>query len=143
LQARKEKGNKYSLVVVAEGAIPKDGEISALGKSPDGTVRLGGIGHKLGEHLSDLTGLEVRVMVVGHIQRGGSPTEYDRILGLRYGEAAVHLVANGDFGKMVALRGTAIKGVPITEAIGQTKKVFPNGTLVKVARSMGINFGDE
>ena len=143
LLERKEKGNKYSIIAVAEGAIPKGGEMSALGKAPDGTIRLGGIGHKLGERLSDLTGLEIRVMVVGHIQRGGSPTEFDRILGLRYGEAAVHLLANGDYGKMVALRGTAIKGVPITDAIGQTKKVFPNGTMVKVARSMGICFGDE
>jgi 6-phosphofructokinase 1 len=143
LKDRAEKGDKYSIVVVAEGAIPKGGEMSAVGRSADGTVHLGGIGHKVGKALENLTGLETRVMVVGHIQRGGSPTEFDRILASRYGEASVHLVANGEFGKMVALRGTAIKAVPIQEAIGETKKVYPSGTLVKVARSLGICFGDE
>lgn len=142
LVERVEKHDKYSIVVVAEGAVPKSGEMSVIGKSADGTIKLGGIGNKVGSALSELTGLEVRVTVVGHIQRGGSPSEFDRILGTRYGEAAVELIANGEFGKMVALRGTAIKGVPITEAIGKTKKVFPNGTLVKVARSVGIYFGD-
>jgi 6-phosphofructokinase 1 len=101
------------------------------------------MGQKVGDALGKLSGLETRVLVVGHIQRGGSPTQFDRILGSRYGESAVELIANGEFGKMVALRGTAIKGVLITEALGETKKVFPNGTLVKVARSLGITFGDE
>jgi len=143
LKQRVEGGDKYSIVVVAEGAVPKAGEISAVGKSPDGTVHLGGIGLKVGKALEELTGLETRVLVVGHIQRGGSPTEFDRILASRYGEASVELIANGEFGKMVALRGTAIKGVPITEALAETKKVYANGTLVKVARSLGICFGDE
>jgi 6-phosphofructokinase 1 len=143
LMERMERGDKYSIMVVAEGAIPKEGEMSAIGKKPDGTVILGGMGQKVGEALSDATELDIRVLVLGHLQRGGSPSEFDRILGTRYGEAATHLIAKGEFGKMVALRGTAIKGVPITEAIGETKKVFPNGTLVKVARSMGISFGDK
>ena len=143
IKERGEKGHKYSIVVVAEGAIPKGGEMSMMGKSPDGTIHLGGMGQKVGDALTKLTGLETRVLVVGHIQRGGSPTQFDRILGSRYGESAVGLIANGEFGKMVALRGTAIKGVLITEALGETKKVFPNGTLVKVARSLGITFGDE
>ena len=142
LKRRQEGGHNYSLVVVAEGAIPEGGSMSMLDKSPDGTVRLGGIGQKLGSAIQDRTGIETRVMIVGHIQRGGSPTEFDRILGTRYGEAAANLIARREFGKMVALRGTAIVGVPITEAIGETKKIFPEGTLVKVARSMGISFGD-
>jgi 6-phosphofructokinase 1 len=142
LKKRQESGHHYSLVVAAEGAIPEGGSMSMLDKSPDGTVRLGGIGQKLGSAIQDRTGIETRVMIVGHIQRGGSPTEFDRILGTRYGEAAVQLIARREFGKMVALRGTAIVGVPITEAIGETKKIFPEGTLVKVARSMGISFGD-
>jgi 6-phosphofructokinase len=143
LKTRMEKGNKYSIVVVAEGANPKDdGQGSIVGKRPDGTVLLGGMGQKVGSALSELTGLEVRVLVLGHLQRGGSPSEFDRILGTRYGEAATHLIATREFGKMVALRGTAIKAIPITEAIGETKKVYPEGTLVKVARSMGICFGD-
>ena len=100
------------------------------------------MGQKVGSALEEITGLETRVVVLGHLQRGGAPSEFDRILGTRYGEAATHLIAKEEFGKMVALRGTAIIGVPITEAIGQTKQVYPDGTLVKVARSMGICFGD-
>ena len=143
LRHRMERGNKYSIVVVAEGANPKEGDVSSIvGKRPDGTVLLGGMGQKIGAALADQTGLEIRVLVLGHLQRGGSPSEFDRILGTRYGEAATRLIANRDFGKMVALRGTAIKAVPIKEAIGETKKVSPEGTLVKVARSMGICFGD-
>ncbi|MFO8056076.1 MAG: ATP-dependent 6-phosphofructokinase [bacterium] len=138
----RERGDKYSIVVVAEGAAPEGGEISAVGKKADGTVLLGGIGHKLGDALGEATGLDVRVLVLGHLQRGGSPTEFDRILGTRYGEAATQLIGEGKFGNMVALKGTAIQGVPISEAIGETKKVYPNGTLVKVARAMGVSFGD-
>lgn len=143
LKERGEQGDQYSIMVVAEGAIPKEGEMSTLGKSPDGTVLLGGMGQKVGSALSDMIGLDIRVLVLGHLQRGGSPTEFDRILGTRYGEAATHLIAKKDFGKMVALRGTAIKSVPITEATGKAKQVYPDGTLVKVARSMGICFGDK
>lgn len=143
LKARMDKGHKYSIVVVAEGAVSKQGDMVTHGKSADGTVHLGGIGHKIGDELAKLSGLETRVLVVGHIQRGGSPTQFDRILGSRYGESAVELIANGEFGKMVALRGTAIKPVLITEALGETKKVFPNGTIVRVARSLGICFGDQ
>ncbi|UCD85366.1 MAG: 6-phosphofructokinase [Deltaproteobacteria bacterium] len=143
LKERRKQGDQYSIIVVAEGAVPKEGEMSMLGKRPDGTVLLGGMGQKVGSALSDMTGVDIRVLVLGHLQRGGSPTEFDRILGTRYGEAATHLIAENDFGKMVALRGTAIKGVPITEAIGQTKQVYPDGTMVKVARSMGICFGDK
>jgi ATP-dependent phosphofructokinase / diphosphate-dependent phosphofructokinase len=142
LNDRREHGDKYSIIVVAEGAIPKGGTESAMGKKPDGTIVLGGIGHKVGDALSDLTKLEVRTLVLGHLQRGGSPTEFDRILGSRYGEAAVRLIAKGQFGYMVALKGTAITAVPIQEAVGETKKIYPEGTLVKVARSLGICFGD-
>lgn len=139
---RYENGQKYSIVVVAEGAVPKEGEASIIGHSADGTVHLGGIADKIGRKLGELTEQETRVTVVGHIQRGGAPSAFDRILATRFGESAVQLLAKGEFGKMVALKGTAIVGVPIPDAIGEPKKVFPNGTLVKVARSMGISFGD-
>jgi len=142
LEERNQRGDKFSIVVVAEGAVPRGGEMSKVGKKADGTVLLGGMGQKVGSALEEITGLETRVVVLGHLQRGGAPSEFDRILGTRYGEAATHLIAKEEFGKMVALRGTAIIGVPITEAIGQTKQVYPDGTLVKVARSMGICFGD-
>jgi phosphofructokinase-like protein len=143
IRERRERGDKYSIVVVAEGAKPEGGTESRIDESPDGTVRLGGIGTKLGQAIQERTGIETRVMVVGHIQRGGSPSEFDRILGSRYGEAAVELIERREFGKMVALKGTAIVPVPITEALGELKKIYPDGTLVKVARNLGISFGDE
>jgi 6-phosphofructokinase 1 len=139
---RRARGDKYSIVVVAEGAIPKGGEMAALGRKPDGTIILGGMGQKVAEALSERTGLEIRTLVLGHLQRGGSATQFVRILARRFGEAAVRLIAEGKFGHMVALKGTAITSVPIAEAIGETKKVFPEGTLVKVARSLGVSFGD-
>lgn len=142
LLERRKNGDLYSIVVVAEGAKPAGGEASVIGKAADGTVRLGGIAHKLGAAIQERSGIETRVMVVGHIQRGGSPSEFDRILATRYGEAAVNLISNGEFGKMVALKGTAIIAVSIKDAIGKNKQVYPEGTLVKVARSMGISFGD-
>jgi len=86
--------------------------------------------------------LECRVVVVGHIQRGGSPTEFDRVLATRYGEAAVRLIADRKFGFMTSLQGTSIQAVPISEAVGESKRVHPDGTLVRVARSLGISFGD-
>jgi len=143
LLQRWESKHKYSLVVVAEGAVPAGGETNVIDRSPDGTVRLGGVAHRLAEVVKERTKLDVRVMVMGHIQRGGSPTEFDRILGTRYGEAVTHMIARGEFGKMVALRGTAILSVDLSEAVGRNKLVYPDGTLVKAARSMGIFFGDE
>jgi len=143
LLERWERGDKYSIVVVAEGAAPAGGETNVIDRSPDGTVRLGGVAHRLAAVVTERTELDVRVMVLGHVQRGGAPTEFDRILATRYGEAAVQMIAKGEFGRMVALKGTAIISVDLEEAIGSNKQVFPNGTLVKVARSMGISFGDE
>jgi ATP-dependent phosphofructokinase / diphosphate-dependent phosphofructokinase len=85
---------------------------------------------------------EVRVSVLGHIQRGGTPTAFDRILATRFGVAAVDLIAEGGFGKMVCLRNARIEAVDITEAIGQLKTVDPKGQLVQTAKSIGISFGD-
>jgi 6-phosphofructokinase 1 len=88
------------------------------------------------------TGKDVRVTVLGHIQRGGSPSPFDRILSTRFGAEAVELIARGDFGKMVALRGTRIATVDIAEAIGTMKRVNPEGELVRVAKAIGVCFGD-
>jgi len=142
LLKRWEENHRYSLVVVAEGAKAKGKGAAVIDRAPDGTVRLGGIADQLAATIRDRTELDVRVVVVGHIQRGGSPTEYDRILATRYGEAATHMIAEGKFGKMVALRGTAIVPVDLEEAVGRNKLVYPDGTLVKAARSMGVSFGD-
>ena len=109
--------------------------------SPD-PVRLGGIGNYVAEQLSCLTCLETRVTVLGHVQRGGSPTPYDRILSTRYGVAAVELAQAEKFGMMVSLQGDTITAVPIEEAVGKLKNVPPEGELVRVAKSIGVEFGE-
>jgi len=141
---RKQAGKKSSIVVVAEGAKPKGGEMvvaKVVKDSPD-PLRLGGIGNKIGEEIERRTGIETRTTVLGHLQRGGSPTPYDRILGTRFGVEAVRQVVAGNFGTMVALRGSDIIAVPIHEAIGKLRKVDPDGELVNIAREVGTTFGD-
>lgn len=141
---RKSRGKSFSIIVVAEGAKPLGGEM-VVGKmvkdSPD-PVRLGGIGNYVAQQLESLTCLETRVTVLGHVQRGGSPTPYDRILSTRYGVAAVELAQAEKFGMMVSLQGDTITAVPIEEAVGKLKNVPPEGELVRVAKSIGVEFGD-
>ena len=102
--------------------------------------RLGGIGYLVGNMIADCLGVDVRVTVLGHLQRGGQPTPRDRWLATRFGSAAVHLVAQEQWGQMVALRGTEMVAVPMTEA-AQIKYVDPNGDMVQMARDLGIVFG--
>lgn len=141
---RKQRGKKSSIVVVAEGAKPKGGEVVVARVVKDSTdpLRLGGIGNKVGEEIEKRTGIETRTTVLGHVQRGGSPTPYDRILGTRFGVEAVRQVVAGNFGTMVALRGADIVAVPIQEAVGQLRRVDPKGELDKIAREVGTSFGD-
>ncbi len=140
---RKKKGSKFSIVVVAEGAYPKNGR-KLYEKEPgaDGSPgRLGGIGRWVGERISFCTHIETRVAVLGHLQRGGTPTTFDRILATRFGVEAVNLIANGDFGKMVCLKGRKIKSVSLKQAIKKLKLVDPEGQVVKTAESLGISMG--
>lgn len=144
LMERKNAGKSFSIVVVAEGAKPKDGDVvvsKVVKDSPD-PVRLGGIGNKVADELEKLTGIETRVTVLGHLQRGGRPVPYDRILSTRYGVAAVELVSEEKFGSMVSLQGNKITAVPIEEAVGRLKTVDPDGELVRIAKSIGVGFGD-
>ncbi len=126
LRARYEKGKKFSIVVVAEGARP-EGMEEAITQSAMtdefGHVTLGGVGTFLREELEKRLGMEARVTVLGHVQRGGTPTAHDRVLATRFGVAAVGLVEEKDFGKMVALRGTDIIAVPLKEAVADLKTV--------------------
>jgi ATP-dependent phosphofructokinase / diphosphate-dependent phosphofructokinase len=139
----RQRTEGYSIVIIAEAAHLTGADANILSRAPDGTPRLGGIAHQLASLIADQTAsLECRVVVVGHIQRGGSPTEYDRVLATRYGEAAVRLVSERKFGHMTSLQGLAITAVPIADAVGEPKRVRPDGTLVRVARSLGISFGD-
>ena len=125
LKKRHEHGKNFSIVVVAEGATLKnDKEILSTEKLDEfGHVRLGGIGHALGELIEKKTGFETRVTVLGHIQRGGSPTAFDRVLGTRFGVKAVELVKEGRFGEMVSLKGNKIVSVSIEKAVGTLKTV--------------------
>lgn len=146
INRRKEIGKDFSVIVVAEGAKPKDGEMviqSIVEGSPD-PIRLGGIGNKVAMELQELCGNESRATILGHLQRGGSPSSTDRILSSRYGIAAVELAEQGLFGNMVTLKGTEMSYDSLEHVIGQvTKNVEPDSEMVKTAKSLGIVFGDE
>lgn len=134
---RKRLGRWFSIVVVAEGAKPISGEPTYVeGK------RLGGIGHTVAEELSRLTGFESRCTVLGHLQRGGIPTPYDRILATRLGNHAVDLVEAGEWNRMVVIRNDVVTSIPLEEAVGATRGVDPDHDLVRTARGIGIVFGD-
>jgi phosphofructokinase-like protein len=134
-------GKDYAIVVVAEGAKPVGGEITVIEKGPM-EVRLGGIGKKVADEIRKRTGKETRDIVLGHLQRGGAPTTFDRLLSLRFGTAAVRFIEAGKFGTTVALRSTEILAVPVEKAIGQMKSVSLNSDIILTARSLGISFGD-
>ncbi len=125
IQKRHDRGKTFSIVVVAEGAKLSDESHVLQSEQRDafGHVRLGGIGIVLGDEIEKRTGFETRVTVLGHVQRGGSPTAFDRVLGTRFGIAAIDLVYAGDFGNMVALRGTNIVPVPLKDAVSKLRTV--------------------
>jgi len=139
---RNKRGSKFSIIVVAEGAVPKGGKISLIEKGGKGkSDRLGGIGNAVGHQISKKTDVDVRVTVLGHLQRGGSPTAFDRILATRFGVEAINALAAGKTSHMVCLKTPHIKTVPIKEAISKLKAVNPEGELVKAAEAIGISFG--
>jgi len=126
LKQRYERGKKFSIVVVAEGAKPNEGEsvVTQTSETDEfGHVRLGGIGHYLAKEIENRMNVETRVIILGHVQRGGTPTAYDRVLATRFGVAAVELIKNSDFGKMVALKGNKIASINLEEAVSKSKTV--------------------
>ena len=125
LRHRHQRGPRFSIVVVAEGALPKEGTMVLASGEVDqfGHVRLGGIGTMIQDEIEKRTGFEARVTILGHIQRGGSPTAYDRVLASRFGVEAIDAANEHDFGKMVALRGPDIVRVPIADAVAELKTV--------------------
>ena len=136
-------GKKFTIICLAEGIrIPEDAK-PKLEKDRRAIPRTGSVGNVIGEAIAAQSKNEVRVTVLGHVQRGGTPTPFDRILSTRFGVAAVDLIAQGGFGKMVALRDARVQFVEISEAIGKMKAVDPNGELVRTAKSIGIGFGAE
>ena len=143
IAARDKAGRHFSIVVVAEGAFPKGGDVSILGDSlPGQAKRVGGIAEPLAREIQRRTGKESRSMVLGHLQRGGQPTGYDRLLASRFGGAAVRAIADEKWGHMVALQSPHIVTIPITEVLAETKRVDPSHDTVMTARATGISFGD-
>lgn len=136
-------GRKYAIVVVAEGALPKDGDVVIKGEAEGGRqhVLLGGIAEYVAKEISKRTGKDSRSMVLGHLQRGGSPTTFDRLLSLRFGAAAVRAIEAGTFDHMVALKSPDIALVPLAEALNIQKRVDISGDTVLTARDIGICFG--
>jgi len=141
--ARNRRGRKFSIIAVAEGAKPQGGKlvVSREVKDSPEQIRLGGIALKLCYDIENLTGLETRATVLGHLQRGGTPTPYDRILATRFGVGATELIASGQFNRMVALRGNDIVSVPIEEIGGRTRTVPLDSPLLAMAEAIGVSFG--
>jgi phosphofructokinase-like protein len=140
---RSKRGRRFSIVVVAEGAKEAGGDMVVKEVVEDSTdpVRLGGIAAQTGSRIEKRTGLETRVTVLGHLQRGGTPSNFDRVLATRFGSRAAAVANSGEQGVMVALRCEDIVTVPIADAIARLKTVDPDGNLVKCARSVGTSFG--
>jgi phosphofructokinase-like protein len=139
IRSRQTEGSPFDIIVVAEGAKRVGGQERYADRR---SHRLGGVAYQVADDIAREINLEIRVTVLGHIQRGGSPIPFDRLLATRFGKAAADLVAAGDFGKMVALRGEQIVAVPIADAVSNPKYVDPQGEFVATARSLGVSFGE-
>ena len=143
LREREKFGARFSIVVVAEGAVPIGGRVSLISAGNEGTAeRLGGLSVSCARQLEALTGKETRYVVLGHLQRGGTPTSHDRTLATRFGGKAVECVLNGEFDVMVASQPPDIVTVPIENVVGKQKRVPADFDLIRTARAMGITFGD-
>ncbi|MGI6092600.1 MAG: 6-phosphofructokinase [Veillonellaceae bacterium] len=144
IQQRKEQGKLFSIIVVAEGAKPVGGELvgTAAATGSSEKIRLGGIGEKLAKEIEILGNVETRCTVLGHLQRGGSPTAFDRVLATRYGTAVIECLLQGKSGHMVALEKNHIISLPFRQVAGKASNVPIDGELVKAGRLIGICFGD-
>lgn len=143
IRDRADRGKRFSLVVVAEGAKPEGGQMVVARKVNDASdpIRLGGIAALVANQVEDLTGIESRYTILGHVQRGGSPTPYDRILASRFGYHAVEAAMAGKFGHLVGLRGNEIRTTPIQEAVAVPRRVKADDDKVLVAKAVGTCFG--
>jgi len=143
LRARDRWGAKFSIVVVAEGAFPRGGEVSLIRAAHGAVVeRLGGVAEKVAAALGEATGKETRSVVLGHLQRGGAPTSFDRVLATRFGGKAVELVRRGSFGTMVAFDPPDIIARKLEEVVGKIKVVPADHDLLLTAKALGVTFGD-
>ena len=143
INERYDLGRNFAIVVVAEGARPRDGDAALLETGrPEHAARYGGIADRLVKEIADKTGHETRGLVLGHLQRGGTPTAFDRLIAFRFGTAAVRTVAQCKFGTMVALDPPDIRAVPLEDAIQHIKRVPIESDTVVTARDLGVSFGD-
>ena len=143
IRERDQFGARFSIVVAAEGAKPRGGKVSVVKEAQGEFVeRLGGIGAIVAAELEKLTGKETRFVVLGHLQRGGAPTSFDRVLATRFGARAVELVLQGQFGTMVAFHPPDIVAIPLSEVVGKTKHVPLSFDVIRTARAMHIALGD-
>jgi len=144
VKKRVERGRNFTIIVASEGARSKTGEMVVQKKvegSPD-PIRLGGVSYRIGEAVEKATGIESRVTILGHLQRGGSPTAFDRWLATRFGVKAAEILHSGETGRMASLKGTNVVSVHLKEAISSLRLVDPEGEEVRTARSTGVSFGD-
>lgn len=141
---KRSKGARFSIVCVAEGARPEGEELTIKEFDAKRTdpVRLGGIGERIAKRIEEETGLETRVTVLGHVQRGGSPTAFDRILATRFGAVALEAASRGEFGVLTSLQTNNVVTVPLERAVGRQRLVPPDSQLVFAARAVGTTFGD-
>jgi 6-phosphofructokinase 1 len=143
ITAREARGRHFSVVVVAEGAAAKGGaRVVQAGAVPGGSERLGGIAARVAREIEERTGKETRALTLGHLQRGGSPTTFDRLLSLRFGAAAVRCIARGEFGVMVGLTPPTVSAVPLAKALEKPKLVPLDSDTIMTARELGICLGD-
>ncbi|MCM2265006.1 MAG: 6-phosphofructokinase [Desulfuromonadales bacterium] len=143
IENRRQSGSRFSIIVVAEGAYPLAGGkvVQATAAENLGVERLGGIGTFVSREIGTKLDIETRVVVLGHVQRGGSPVPFDRILGTRFGVHAVELIAQTRYGRMVALRGRAVVDVEISAAVDALNRIDPGGELIRTAEALGICVG--
>ena len=146
LKSRTKRGKRFSILAVAEGAISK--EDAALTKKELKEKKKSGViypsvAYEIGAQITERTGQEVRVTVPGHMQRGGEPCPYDRVLSTRLGAEAAYLIKNKEYGNMVAVINNEIVKVPLEEVAGKLKTVDPESSIIKEAKMIGISFGDE
>lgn len=143
IDARRRQGRRFSIIVVAEGAFPKGGDrvVKECAGAARPFERLGGIGEYVAREIKECLDMDTRVTVLGHLQRGGSPTTFDRCLGSRFGIKALELIERGGCGQMVCLKGRDIKAAPITRAVRRLKLVNPDGEMVRCAEELGIMVG--
>ncbi len=142
IQERYARGHSFAIVVVAEGARPRGGRHGVIEKKAGQAERLGGAGARLGAAIAEATGRDTRVVVLGHLLRGGTPTTFDRLISLRFGAAAVRALASGKSGVMVALDPPTVRYVPLAEAAHRMKVVPVDCDTIRTARELGICLGD-